>query len=98
LMRGGEFWLQIKGIVKIGGIAAVGAKQMLSAMPLMVHGLWYKSGRLEVYTQALIQDLGRSTHFHAWCAEPGGWIVIAVEPSTVASPVVIRITEATVQE
>lgn len=76
----------------------MGANQVLSGMPLMVHGLWYKTGRLEVYTQTLIQDLGRSTHFHAWCAEPDGWIVIAVEPSTVASPVVIRITEATVQE
>ncbi len=98
LMPGGELWLQIKGIVKIGGVAGVGANQVLSGMPLMVHGLWYKTGRLEVYTQTLIQDLGRSTHFHAWCAEPDGWIVIAVEPSTVASPVVIRITEATVQE
>jgi hypothetical protein len=61
--------------------------------PAMVRGLWYKSGRVQSYQPPSPPDKqARTQTFQAWCAESGGWLIIAADPAPGWGPVVVRVT------
>ena len=62
--------------------------------PTMVRVLWYKGGRLQILQQLWVAR-DQPVDFHAWTAEPGGWIGLVVERGAGASPVVARVTDTT---
>lgn len=93
LSPGGEIWLRAQGVLRdfAGTAKAVSASASDPRTLPTVRGMWYNGGRLEVYSdqQVRAEDLGAD--FYAWCAEPGGWLVIGVDPSFSASPVIVRV-------
>ena len=92
LSAGGEIWLRARGLVtEFAGIAVMPPN---GHSPL-VRGIWYSGGRLEVFTEMLVRDNDRTADFHAWCAEPGGWLVIAVDPGQGVTPVTVRVHKVT---
>ena len=96
LQAGGEIWLHVHGLVShLAGLAsAVPAKD--DRHPAAIRGLWYKAGRLQGYAApSSPADLKAPRTFQAWCAEPGGWIVIFAHLDPGAAPVLIQITEVT---
>ncbi len=91
LSPGGEIWLRASGIVSEFAGTAVAVTTTDTGERPFVRGMWYRDGRLEVYTDMLVRTSDHTADFHAWCAEPGGWLVISVDPSVAASPVVVRV-------
>lgn len=93
LSAGGEIWLQVRDLVRdfAGTAKAVSASADDPRTLPMVRGMWYRGGRLEVYSDQLVRAEDMVADFHAWCAEPGGWLVIGVDPSVTASPVMVRV-------
>jgi hypothetical protein len=92
LRPGGEIWLKVNYIVSLlaGEAVAVGDSP---SNPGVVRALWYKGGRLDAYHPPRPPDEAKRTQsFQAWCAEPGGWFVIAVDPAPDSAPVTVRIT------
>ncbi len=92
LSPGGELWMRATGIVK----------EMTGHMELAVPGpwtgelptlrsMWFAGCRLEVYTDAMLRREDGKKEFVAWCAEPGGWIVLGLEPAAKAPPVKVRV-------
>jgi hypothetical protein len=94
LSPGGEIWLKVQDIVsKFVGGAAVASSDPKAQRP-EVNGFWYKAGRMDSYASpAPAANTSRSETFQAWCGEPGGWLVIAADPSSDKSPVIVRVTE-----
>ncbi|MDB6114572.1 MAG: hypothetical protein JWQ62_1517 [Lacunisphaera sp.] len=92
LSAGGEIWLHVRQIVsRFAGTATVAAGFPVESAP-PVRGLWYKAGRLETYAPPAARAGNLST-FQAWCAEPGGWLVIAAEPGQGMARMVVRVTD-----
>ena len=92
LQPGGEIWLKVRSIVShFAGEVNVPAGSDIN--PAMVRGLWYKAGRVQDYQPPSPPDKqARTQTFQAWCAEPGGWLVIAADPAPGWGPVVVRVT------
>lgn len=87
----GEVWLhtpEMTGELR-GQLTCLGPA---GARP-MVRVVWYKGGRLQIMQQGAI-PAGGSFAFHAWCAEPGGWIGILLDPGDGATRARVRVTEA----
>lgn len=95
LFSGGEIWLKAEGFVSEFSGQAVVASEWDPAYIPFVRGLWYRGGRLEVYTQVLANESDRAANFNAWCSEPGGWLVIAVDPLLKDMPVRVRVHKVT---
>ncbi|MDB6165555.1 MAG: hypothetical protein JWQ83_695, partial [Lacunisphaera sp.] len=55
---------------------------------------WYKGGRLQIMQQGIVPD-GQTFEFHAWTAEPGGWIGATVDAGDETAPVIVRIEHCT---
>ena len=96
LLPGGEIWLHVRGIVsKFVGISTVATSGVPTRRP-QVSGFWYKAGRLDAYASPAPDSTSASQQFfQAWCGEPGGWLVVAVDNNPTMLPVVVRITEVT---
>jgi hypothetical protein len=98
LSSGGELWLSVHDLVtEFAGTATAVTGHDISQLP-MVRGMWYNGGRLEVYTDMLVRESDHTADFHAWCAEPGGWLVIAVDPAMAAPAVLVRVHKVTQQQ
>lgn len=91
LSPGGEIWLRASGIVSEFAGTAVAVTTTDTGERPFVRGMWYRDGRLEVYTDMLVRENDHTADFHAWCAEPGGWLIISVDPSVAASAVRVRV-------
>lgn len=97
LLPGGEIWLQLRGVVsEFAGQGKVEKDWDSSAIPI-VRGMWYKGGRMEVCSEMLAREDDHTADFRAWCPEPGGWFVMAVDSSVNAPPVRIRVHQITQQ-
>jgi len=95
LFAGGEIWLKARDFVtEFSGRAEVIRDWDPTYIPF-VRGMWYRGGRLEVYTQMLVREGDRATDFNAWCSEPGGWLIIAVDPLLKDSSVRVRVHKVT---
>ncbi|RXK55282.1 hypothetical protein ESB00_05125 [Oleiharenicola lentus] len=94
LLPGGELWLKVEGFVtEFSGQALVEAWD--PAHIPFVRGMWYRGGRLEVFTQMIARDGDRKADFKMWCAEPGGWLILSVDPLLKATPVRVLVYKAT---
>ena len=92
LSAAGEIWLRVKGLVtEFAGTAVMPP----GGQPPFVRGMWYSGGRLEVFSEMPVRPDDRTADFHAWCAEPGGWLVIAVDPAMGVTPVTVRVHKVT---
>jgi hypothetical protein len=93
LQPGGEIWLKANYIVsRLAGAAVVAGDT--PGKPATVRSLWYKAGRLQAYEPPGPPDeKARTQSFQAWCAEPGGWLVIAADPTPGLLPVVVRVSD-----
>jgi hypothetical protein len=92
LQPGGEIWLKANYIVSLLAGEAVAAGDS-PGKPVTVRALWYKAGRLHSYqAPAPPDEVKRTQSFHAWCGEPGGWLVIAADPAQGMLPVVVRVS------
>lgn len=92
LLPGGEIWFKVQGIVsKLAGVARVVPDSGPVRLPI-VSGIWYKAGRLQTYASP-IPATTTERFFQSWCAEPGGWLVLAMDPTVGMSPVSIHFTE-----
>ena len=98
LLPGGEIWLHVSGLVSnFSGVATFGPGKAMSHAP-GIQAYWYKAGRLQTYTTSTQSHKSdRSVFFNAWCGEPDGWLVIAMEPSFVEFAAVIRVSEVKTQ-
>jgi hypothetical protein len=96
LLPEGEIWFHVRGIVsKFIGISTVVTSGVPAHRP-EVNGFWYKAGRLDAYASPAPESTSASQQFfQAWCGEPGGWLVIAVDTNPTMSPVAVRVTEVT---
>jgi hypothetical protein len=93
LLPGGEIWLKTTGFVTaFAGLGKVEHGWDASAPPL-VRGMWYLGGRLEVISQLVAREHDHAAEFRAWCAEAGGWLIIAVDPTANAPAVRVRVHE-----
>ena len=93
LQPGGEIWLKANYIVSrlAGGAVVTGDTP---GKPATVRALWYKAGRLQGYEPPGPPDeKARTQSFQAWCAEPGGWLVIAADPTPGLLPVIVRVSD-----
>lgn len=94
LLPGGEIWLRVNGFVtELSGQMTVNAWDP-SYVPF-VRSMWYRGGRLEVFTQARVRDTDYKAEFKSWCAEPGGWLVISVDPLLSPTATQVRILKVT---
>jgi hypothetical protein len=92
---GGELWLRVKGrVTRYAGTAVVTP----DADRPTVRGMWYSGGRLEVFSEMQVRANDFTADFHGWCAEPGGWLVIAVEPGQRLTPITLRIHQVAHQD
>jgi hypothetical protein len=93
LRAGGELWFHTDGMTGEvrGRITARGAGRDLPT----VRVVWSKGARLQVMRQGAVPEEGFD--FHAWTAEPGGWIGVLVDPGTVPVPTVVRLESANLQ-
>jgi len=92
LFPGGEIWLKVQGVVsKLAGVAKVVPNSGPERLPV-ASGVWYKGGRLQTYASD-IPATGTERYFQSWCAEPGGWLVVVMDPTLGMSPVSIRFTD-----
>jgi len=93
LSAGGEIWLRVHHVVRdfAGTVKAVSAVADDPRTLPFVRGMWYRGGRLECFTNQQVRPEDMGADFHAWCGEPGGWLVIGVDPSLTASPVLVRV-------
>jgi hypothetical protein len=95
LLPGGEIWLKAKGFVmEFMGVAKVEEGWDPQALPF-VRGMWYLGGRHEVFSQMVAREQDHAADFRAWCAEPGGWLVIGVDPTANAPAVRVRVHKVT---
>jgi hypothetical protein len=96
LAPGGEIWLRVRGLVK----EFLGTARMTGPAGYrpMVRGIWYNSGRLDVQTESLIRENDQMTDIRSWCAEPGGWLVIALDPGQAHASATVRIHKVTHQD
>jgi hypothetical protein len=92
---GGELWLRVRGVVTRYAGTAVATPQ--GDRPT-VRGMWYNSGRLEVFSEMQVRANDLTADFHGWGGEPGGWLVIAVEPGQRVTTVTMRIHQVTHQD
>ena len=96
LSPGGEIWIHVQGMVsRLSGMATLTGTKQPAVMPNLT-AFWYKAGRLQLYAPPRPEDRKTgTTWFQSWCAEPDGWLVIALGPEADRSPVSIKITEVT---
>jgi hypothetical protein len=95
LSSGGEIWLKVHDFVtEFVGRAEAAGQWDPSYVPF-VRAMWYRGGRLEVYSQMLVRESDRAGEFNAWCSEPGGWLIIAVDPLLKSSSVRLRVHKVT---
>jgi hypothetical protein len=92
LSPGGEIWLRVGGIVTaVDGVATIAP----GGIPPMVRSMWYGGSRLEVFTETPVRSTDHTMEFRAWCAEPGGWLVLAVDPLNGAAAARLKINQIT---
>lgn len=92
LRPGGEVWLHtpdMTGVVR-GQLTCA----EVAGSPPFVRVFWYKGGRVQILQQGWLSR-DQPFEFHAWTAEPGGWIGITVESSADAAPAIARLTSST---
>lgn len=94
LSPGGELWLRVDGIVtEMTGHVELAVEGLWKSDLPVLRAMWFSGCRLEVFTDnELRRDDGRM-EFITWCAEPGGWIVLGIEPSAKAPSVKVRVHE-----
>jgi hypothetical protein len=93
LPAGGEVWWHtdnMTGEVR-GQIRSVGSDPGLVPTVRIV---WCKGGRLQVLQQGGLPPDG-ILDFRAWCAEPGGWIGVLLDPGSPAVRGSVRLQTAT---
>lgn len=97
LSAGGEIWLKARDMVpEFAGVATAATVKPGGWRP-QVRGMWYRGGRLEVFTDKLVSESDGTADFHAWCAEPGGWLIISVDPGFMVPAVLVRVHKVTQQ-
>jgi hypothetical protein len=92
LAAGGELWWHTDSMT--GEIRGQLSRANRAGPPVMARVLWYKGGRLQVLQQGWL-PAGQPFDFHAWAAEPGGWIGVLLEPTETPAPVLVRVTGTT---
>jgi hypothetical protein len=98
LIPGGEIWIRAEGLVThFSGTAQVPRDRGMAYAPVM-RGLWMKDARFEVFSQMSVRESDRTAEFHGWGAEPGGWLIVAIDPIDGTPPALIRILNLTRQE
>jgi hypothetical protein len=91
LQAGGELWIRLAGAyAEITGRATIPADAAIKAEPV-VRIFYAKGAKLDILTQGVVGAGTRRFDFRGWSAEPGGWLVIAVDPGPHAAPVAIRL-------
>ncbi len=72
-----EIWVRTEGLVgEMKGKLTLANRGTGSPM---VRVVWYKGGRLQMMQQGPVPK-NEPFYFHVWCAEPGGWIALLVDP------------------
>jgi hypothetical protein len=95
LPAGGEIWWHsenMMGEVR-GQVRAVSSDP--NATPL-VRVVWCKGGRLQLLQQGPV-PAGGTFDFRAWCAEPGGWIGVLLDPGLPSVRASVRVQAATME-
>lgn len=92
LSPGGELWLRVAGIVKemTGHVELAVPAPWTGELPVL-RSMWFAGCRLEVYVDEAVRREDGRMEFITWCAEPGGWLVIGLEPTAKAPPVRVRV-------
>jgi hypothetical protein len=93
LAAGGEVWLHTDGM--LGELRGQLTCPDPAGVRPMVRVVWYKGGRLQIMQQGAI-PAGGAFDFHVWCAEPGGWFGILLDPGDGVAPALVRVTGANV--
>ena len=94
LSPGGELWLRVVGIVtKMTGHVELAVPGNWTGELPVVRSMWFAGCRLEVFTDEQIRREDGRMEFITWGAEPGGWLVIGLEPSAKAPPVKVHVHE-----
>lgn len=95
LAGGGEIWLRVKGLVtRYAGTATMTP----GGNRAVVRGMWYSGGRLEVFSDMPVRESDLTADVHGWCGEPGGWLVVAVDPGLEIAPVTLKLHQVTHQD
>ncbi|MEJ1971483.1 MAG: hypothetical protein WDM96_02910 [Lacunisphaera sp.] len=61
--------------------------------PVQAQVIWYKGGRLQILQHGWVVA-GQPFVFHAWTADPGGWVGLLVDGPGNAAPVQVQVTGA----
>ncbi|MDB6114545.1 MAG: hypothetical protein JWQ62_1490, partial [Lacunisphaera sp.] len=92
LPAGGEVWLHTPNMT--GEVRGKFICPSTTGRRPTVRVFWYKGGRLQIMQQGIVPD-GQTFEFHAWTAEPGGWIGATVDAGDETAPVIVRIEHCT---
>lgn len=92
LSPGGELWLRVNGIVKemTGHVELAVPEGWTGDLPVL-RSMWFAGCRLEVFTDKAVRREDGRMEFVTWCAEPGGWLVLGLEPAAKAPPVRVHV-------
>lgn len=93
---GGELWLRVKGVVTTmtGHVELAVPGRWTGDLPVL-RSMWFAGCRLDVFTDEVVRRTDGRMEFTAWCSEPGGWLVIGLEP--MAKAPAVRVHVETVQ-
>lgn len=94
LSPGGEIWLQVPRLMSKFSGRVVPASDRDRDRVIETWGAWYKGGRLQIYKSPSTTSEQRSSQsFHAWSAEPGGWLVILNAANPELARVLVQVLE-----
>lgn len=92
LSPGGELWLRVEGLVReMTGQVELAVQGTWNGDLPVLRSMWFAGCRLEVFTDKAVRREDGRMEFVTWCAEPGGWLVIGLEPAAKAPPVKVRV-------
>lgn len=93
LPAGGEIWWHSENMLGEVRGQVRSTSSDPSAVPL-VRVVWCKGGRLQLLQQGFVSSDG-TFNFHGWCAEPGGWIGVLLDPGSPAVRASVRLQSST---
>jgi hypothetical protein len=91
LSAGGEVWLQSD---QMTGEVWGRVVRPAGSGPTQVRVVWYKSGRLQRLQEGWVHP-GQVFEFHAWTAEPGGWIGLLLDQTEETGSAQVRMIRST---
>jgi hypothetical protein len=92
LSPGGELWLRVKGIVtEMTGHVELAVPGVWAGDLPVLRSMWFAGCRLDVFTDDAVRREDGRQEFSVWCSEPGGWLVIGLEPMAKAPAVKVRV-------